>query len=95
MKIEATLLGEQSRTFKLGGRVGQTLSNLYRAGPQGITSLEAPALRLAAHVHALRKLGFTITTEREPHGGDYPGHHARYQLACDIVLTTANGEGMQ
>ena len=46
-----------------------------------------PAMRLSAYVHSLRKLGFEITTQREPHGGDYPGYHARYRLACTVVLT--------
>ena len=38
--------------------------------------------RVAAYVHCLRKLGFEIETEMEPHGGAYRGRHARYRLLC-------------
>jgi len=87
MKITATLSGGDSpRTYNLDGRLGQTLYQLHRSGPAGVTALNAPAKRLAAYVHSLRKLGFTITTEREPHGGDYPGFHARYRLQCEVAL---------
>ena len=88
MLINATLMGsEPSLTFKLKGRIGQTIQHLHRAGSAGITSLEAPSIRLSAHIHSLRKIGFDITTEREPHGGDYPGHHARYRLESNVMLS--------
>ena len=87
MNINATLQGGESpRSFLLSGRIGQTLLFLHRAGPTGITSLEWPAMRLSAYVHSLRKIGFEITTEREPHGGDYPGHHARYRLHSAVTV---------
>ena len=94
MNINATLLGgECPRTFYLSGRIGQTLFFLHRAGKEGITSLENPALRLAAYVHSLREMGFEITTEREPHDSDYPGSHARYKLACTVILGGSDGHG--
>ncbi|MFT6607143.1 MAG: hypothetical protein ACJA2X_002353 [Halocynthiibacter sp.] len=31
-------------------------------------------------------MGFEITTEREEHEGDYPGHHARYRLESIVKL---------
>lgn len=87
MNINVTLLGGDSpRQFILSGRIGQTLHRLHLAGKLGITSLESPALRLAAHVHSLRALGFTIETEREPHHGAYPGYHARYRLISSVSL---------
>jgi hypothetical protein len=87
MQIRVTLtLGEQSRTFILRGRIGQTMHHLHRAGQMGITSLETPALRLSAYIHSLRRMGFEITTEREEHEGDYPGHHARYRLESIVKL---------
>lgn len=87
MKINVTLLGgECPRMFTLSGRVGQTLHHLMQAEGLGITSLENPAIRLAAHIHVLRDMGFIIDTEREPHGGAYPGYHARYRLKSDVVL---------
>jgi len=87
MNINATLMGgECPRSFYLTGRIGQTLFWLHGAGQEGITSLENPAYRLAAYVHSLREMGFAITTEREPHSGDYPGHHARYRLQCTVIV---------
>lgn len=88
MQINVTLMGnERPRLFKLSGRVGQTMHHLHSAGKVGITSLEMPALRLSAYVHSLRKMGFEITTEREEHGGDYPGHHAVYRLESCVTLS--------
>lgn len=48
-------------------------------------------MRLSAYIHSLRKLGFEITTERELHGGDYPGHHARYRLESEVSLQVLEG----
>ena len=88
MQINATLMGgERPRSFILSGRVGQTLKHLFDVGPAGLTPLDMPASRLSAYVHSLRKLGFEITTEREEHGGDYPGHHARYRLESPVTLS--------
>ena len=87
MQIHATLMGgEQSRSLFLSGRIGQTLFLLQRAGDEGITAMETPAKRLAAYVHSLREMGFEISTEREPHGGAYPGYHARYRLESSVIL---------
>ncbi|MGJ8609502.1 MAG: winged helix domain-containing protein [Octadecabacter sp.] len=44
-------------------------------------------MRLAAYIHSLREMGFTIDTELEQHDGPYAGHHARYRLRS-IVLRT-------
>lgn len=94
MKITATLTGgERPRLFKLSGRVGQTLFHLHQAGQAGITSLEMPALRLAAYIHSLRQLGFQIETEREPHDGDYPSRHARYRFASAVTLVAVQDGG--
>ena len=88
MQINITLMGgEHSRSFTLSGRVGQTINALMQAGSKGITPLDNPTLRLAAYIHSLREMGFTIDTEIEPHGGPYAGHHARYRLRS-IVLRT-------
>ncbi|MDP2519030.1 winged helix domain-containing protein [Shimia thalassica] len=87
MKLNVTLLGgDCHRSFTLSGRVGQTLHHLMQAKGQGVTSLENPALRLAAYIHSLRELGFVIDTESEPHDGPYPGYHARYRLLSKVIL---------
>lgn len=87
MEINVTLMGgEQPRLLTLSGRNGQTMHMLHKAGQAGITSLEMPALRLSAHIHSLRKMGFEISTVRENHEGDYPGHHARDRLESTVTL---------
>lgn len=87
MKIHVTLnLGEQPRTFELKGRLGWTMAQLVEAGPRGFTTLDRPALRLAAYVHSLRKRGIPIETEIEAHSGPYAGQHARYRLTCDASV---------
>ena len=96
MKLNVTLMGgDCPRMFTLSGRIGQTMHYLMQAKNQGITSLENPAIRLAAHVHSFREMGFLIDTEREPHGGMYPGYHARYRLRSSVVLGHGNEGGKQ
>lgn len=92
MKIKVTLnLNEQPRTFTLQGRLGWTIAHLVQAGSRGITTIERPAPRIPAYVHELRKMGFQIETEMEPHKGAYSGHHARYRLTCDVQFSEMNG----
>lgn len=96
MNLTVTLLGgDCPRLFSLSGRIGQTMYHLMQAKSQGITSRENPAIRLAAHIHSLREMGFLIDTEIEPHGGGYPGYHARYHLRSSVVLGHSNGEQKQ
>ncbi|QHQ37308.1 hypothetical protein GO499_06550 [Algicella marina] len=87
------LCGLEVRTIQLKARQGWTLYQLTKAGRRGITSLERPALRLAAYVHNLRKRGFTIETEMEQHGGAYKGRHARYRLLTQILAVQILSEG--
>jgi hypothetical protein len=87
MNIDVTLMGgERPRYISLSGRMGQTMHALMCAKSQGIIPLEHPSLRLAAYIHSLRDVGFTIETEPEEHDGDYPGLHARYRLCSTVIL---------
>lgn len=86
MKIKVTLLSEPYRSFELNGRLGWTMAQLVMAGTKGVATFERPAPRWSAYVHDLRKRGIQIETEMEPHEGTYPGHHARYTLACDVKV---------
>ena len=96
MNIDVILLGgEGPRYISLSGRIGQTMHALMQAKGKGITPLETPSLRLAAYVHSLRGIGFTIDTEIEQQGGDYPGYHARYRLRSTVALGHNNGEAAQ
>jgi hypothetical protein len=96
MNIDVTLMGgERPRYISLSGRIGQAMHALLRAKSQGISPLERPSLRLAAYIHSLRDMGFTIDTEREEHDGDYPGFHARYRLRSTVILGHFHVEAAQ
>ena len=68
------------------GRAAWCLDQLIQAGKRGITSMSNPAPRMAHYVFLLRRLGLTIETVHEAHGGPYPGHHARYYLRNDVTV---------
>ena len=66
------------------GREKWTLDQLRKAGATGCTPIDNPAPRWSAYVHDLRQVGVEIETLHEPHDGDFPGHHGRYVLRCDV-----------
>lgn len=81
-----------SGEFSVSGQTARALLALVNAAGRGVTALELStwALRLAAYVHSLRRLGLAITLLREPHPG---GWHGRYVLASPVqVLAICNGE---
>lgn len=87
MHINVTIPGgDCPRTFELKDRLGWTAYQLAEAGAKGVTPIERPAPRWSGYVHDLRSMGFPIETEMVPHDGSYPGHHARYRLACDVTV---------
>ncbi len=69
----------------VSGRERWTLRQLAKAGTKGVASVESPAMRLAAYVCELRKKRVPIETLTEPHGGDFPGTHARYILRANVT----------
>lgn len=75
------------------GREAETISALVNAGASGITSLETFragwAVRLAAYIRELRKMGVPIRTTREPHDG---GNHGRYILENHVEITWRSDE---
>jgi hypothetical protein len=72
-------------TVHVTGRVRWALERLCAAGETGCTPLVQPAPRWSGYIHDLRKLGVSIETLTEKHGGDYPGHHGRYVLRCKVT----------
>ena len=68
------------------GRDADTLERLVEAGERGLTPIEYPAPRWSHYVFKLRGLGFIIETVDEPHGGAFPGHHARYVLRSQVEI---------
>ncbi len=80
---------------KLTGRVAFALRELILAGERGLTAIERPAYRWSDYIFRLRAVGIVVETIREPHGGAYAGHHARYVLRTPlrVVSVTYAGEG--
>lgn len=74
----------QISVMTITGRDEWALKQLLRAGTQGCTPIDNPAPRWSGYVHNLRNMGIDIETVTEPHGGDFPGHHARYVLRSII-----------
>lgn len=75
------------RTITANGREAQALLALVEYGPAGISSLEMGragwAIRLAAYIHDLKRMGVPIVTEREAHEG---GSHGRYKLSGAVTI---------
>lgn len=76
--------GGQPFTLHLSGRLRWALTRLAAAGVSGCTPISQPAPRWSGYIHELRALGVAIETLREKHGGDFPGHHGRYVLRCQV-----------
>lgn len=83
-RITIRLLDGSRQTFQ--GREAWTLRHLLNAGSSGITTLEQPAPRWSHYVFKLRKAGLVISTDREMHGGAYPGSHGRYRLETPVTV---------
>ena len=73
-----------TRVAVSAGRQRDTLEVLIRCGATGCNFWDYRAPRWAAYVHRLRVQGFNIHTNKEAHGGEYPGVHARYVLVSDV-----------
>jgi hypothetical protein len=85
-QITIRLPNGSRQTFQ--GREAWTLRHLLNAGPAGITTLEQPAPRWSHYVFKLRKAGLVISTDRETHGGSYPGSHGRYRLETSVTVVS-------
>ena len=57
-----------------------------KACRRGVTPIERVGPRWSHYVFILRGEGLDIETIREPHGGDYPGHHGRNVLHSDVGI---------
>lgn len=79
-----TLPEGRAFTIHPAGRVRWALEALIAAGPKGCTPITTPGPRWASYVEKLRRQGVPIETLHEPHGGSFPGHHARYVLRAEV-----------
>jgi hypothetical protein len=73
------------------GRAAWALLELLAAGDTGCTYTDNPAPRWSGYVHELRKLGVTIDTLQEVHGGPFAGRHARYVLRSSVTVFENTG----
>lgn len=70
----------------LRGRERWTMERLIAAGASGVSSLDNVGPRTSHYIFKLRGHGFAIETRYEPHGGEFPGHHARYHLHTKVSV---------
>lgn len=61
------------------------LEELVRAGPDGVTTIAYPGVRVGDCILKLRKAGVNVETIYEPHGGQFRGRHGRYVLRSKVV----------
>ena len=83
--------GAQPSRVAVSGRDRWALESLMRAGPKGCTPIDHPGPRWSAYVFNLKEAGVPIEKLTEPHDGQFPGHHARYRLACKVAPIIAEG----
>ena len=88
-KIKIRLPDGSQQSFV--GREAWTLRHLVRAGRIGMTTIDYPAPRWSHYVYKLRKAGLVISTDYEPHKGDFPGTHGRYRLETSIEVIPEGG----
>lgn len=86
LTIRARIGDAGGPVVKVHGREAWALFELMVAGETGCTPIDTPGPRWSAYVHDLRRLGFTIETIREKHGGAFPGQHARYVLRSHVEI---------
>ncbi len=77
---------EQGPLVRVRGREAWALLELVKSGERGCTPIDHPGPRWSGYVHDLRKIGFAIETIREPHGGPFPGGHARYVIRSRVTI---------
>jgi hypothetical protein len=86
MMLTIIAILSDGRLVVVVGRVAWALNELMTAGAAGCSVFDCPAPRWSSYVYRLRKLGIPIETVREPHGGPFAGHHARYFLPTGIRI---------
>jgi hypothetical protein len=79
--------GEHRRRLEISGRAAWALTELVKAGPAGLTTLERPAPRWSHYVYQLKRVhGINIETQHERHGGEFAGNHGRYIVHTPVSI---------
>jgi hypothetical protein len=68
------------------GRDAWALAELLKAGIEGCTPITHPGPRWSGYVLKLRKVGVSIETVHEMHGGPFAGRHAKYVLRSSVEV---------
>lgn len=84
--IRVERLDQFSPLIELTGREAWAMSELARAGSNGVTPIDQPGPRWSEYVRRLRSRGFDIDTVYERHGGAFPGNHGRYVLTTPVRI---------
>jgi hypothetical protein len=92
LMVRARVGGGGGTVLTFRGREAWALTALIAAGERGCTPIENPGPRWSGYVHDLRKLGISIETIREPHGGPFAGEHARHVLRSPVVVLGQDGD---
>jgi hypothetical protein len=90
--LTLTIQLDDGRIIVVRGRAAWALIKLITAGTTGCSIFDYPAPRWGSYVYRLRKLGIPIVTNREAHGGQFAGHHARYVLRTRITILQQIGD---
>lgn len=88
--VRKTVPGKPSEVLTFQGREAWALRELVNAGERGCTPIDNPAPRWSHYIWCLRDT-FNIETVDEPHGGPFPGTHARYVLRDDLTIIEEAG----
>ena len=86
MTVQLSETNGGTRILLLTGRDAWALRELISAGEQGCTPITHPGPRWSGYVFNLRKMGISIETVTEPHGGTFAGNHARYVLRSKATI---------
>jgi hypothetical protein len=89
--LKIQLADGSQQTF--AGREAWALKRLVEAGPIGVTTVDYPAPRWSHYIYKIRKSGLIITTDYEPHKGDFPGNHGRYRLETPVAIVRGDRGG--
>jgi hypothetical protein len=73
-------------------RAAWFLEEVVKAGPEGVTAIEFPGVRIGDCILKLRKVGVEIETIYEPHGGEFRGRHGRYVLRSRVVRLSEHAD---
>jgi hypothetical protein len=74
--------------IKVPKRAMFLLDALYRAGAEGITTIEFPGVRVSAGILHLRRAGLEVQTLYESHEGEFAGRHGRFVLKSRVEPIT-------